>query len=103
MLFLGYMDLYIGSLNNYVHILMYIYYFFSSFKSLRGTTLKFKALMTTIQMTQLVLLFGHCIAAKFCGESTLFYLLSLNLAILLTLFGRFYYQNYLNRKHEKVV
>lgn len=97
------MDLYVGSLNNYVHILMYLYYFFSSFKSLRRYTRRFKPFMTTIQMTQLVLLLGHSITAKKCGESVLFYLLTANFTILVVLFGHFYYENYLVRKLKKIL
>lgn len=95
------MELNVAILNTYVHIFMYFYYFLSSFQSLRGFTNKLKPVMTTIQIAQLILILGQCIAAKFCGNSNLFYAFSINLAILIFFFSKFYVDNYLKRRKER--
>lgn len=97
------MELYAAVLNNYVHILMYLYYFMSSFKSLRSVTKVLKPIMTTIQIVQLLLILGQCLAAKFCGNSNLFYAFSFNFGVLIFFFGKFYVENYFKKKNlEKV-
>ena len=53
--------------------------------------------MTTIQIIQLILVFGQCIAEELCGVAHLFYIGIIQIIILLTFFGNFYYQNYLNK------
>jgi hypothetical protein len=74
---------------------MYIYYFLSSFKSMRGILKKFKPVMTAIQIFQLVLILGQCFAAKFCGQNNLFYAMLANIVVLLFFFLDFYYRTYI--------
>lgn len=96
--FLGVMEIFIIVLNNNVHILMYTYYFLSSFKKLLQPLKKFKRLMTAIQIFQLVLILGQCVAAKMCGYPNLFYVTGFNVLVLIFFFGNFYYKTYLNKK-----
>lgn len=94
------MELYIAMLNNCVHILMYAYYFASSFPNASKTVKKLKPIMTTIQIAQLVLIFGQCLVAKTCGLSSLFYAFAINMAVLIFFFVKFYIENYMNKKNN---
>jgi hypothetical protein len=58
--------------------------------------------MTTIQIIQLALIFGQCIAVRICGISNgIFSIAIFNVAVLLASFGNFYYQSYLKKKAIK--
>ncbi|CAG9802671.1 unnamed protein product [Chironomus riparius] len=96
------MDIYCVVINNDVHILMYIYYFLSSFKALQAWLLKLKPVMTTIQIIQLILIFGQCVAEEVCGTCHLFHLGMFQITVLLMFFGNFYYQNYMKMKARKI-
>ncbi|XP_070502491.1 very long chain fatty acid elongase 7-like [Chironomus tepperi] len=92
------MDIYCVVINNDVHILMYIYYFLSSYKALQTWLLKLKPVLTTIQIIQLILILGQCVAEEFCGTSHLFRIGMFQITVLLMFFGNFYYQNYMKKK-----
>lgn len=94
------MDGHIGFINTSVHILMYTYYFLSSFKELHWLTNKSKPFITAIQLVQLVVIFGQAAAAlsPSCPSSKLFHLMMANAAILIYFFGEFYVKSYLNKK-----
>ncbi|XP_070502340.1 very long chain fatty acid elongase 7-like [Chironomus tepperi] len=98
------MEAFVAILNNNVHILMYTYYFFSSFGNLTKYTNVLKPLMTTIQIVQLIIILVQCLAARMCGSTNLFYVFSFNIAVLIFFFGQFYYKSYILKKKEgKVV
>lgn len=92
------MDIYCVVINNDVHILMYIYYFLSSFKDLQTWLLKLKPVITTIQIIQLALIFGQCVAEEICGTCHLFRMGMFQISVLLMFFGNFYYKNYMKNK-----
>lgn len=92
----GLMELFIGLFNSCIHVIMYSYYFLSSFQSLKGITSKVKRLITTVQIGQLVVLFGHCLMAILsdCGATNLYYLQTANIAFLISMFLNFYIKSY---------
>lgn len=95
----GVMDMYIGAVNSIVHIIMYSYYFLSSFKSLTKFTNIIKPWLTLVQIAQLVMILGNCIVAvqPSCGTvHYVFYLQIINICILLSMFVNFYIKS--NRK-----
>lgn len=90
------MGIYICAVNSFVHIVMYSYYFFSSYKSLRHCLKTVKPFVTIVQLTQLVLILGHSIVALLpgCKASNLFYLQATNGFILIGFFAKFYVDHF---------
>lgn len=90
------------TINSTVHVVMYSYYFLSSFKSLAAFTNKVKPLLTAIQIIQLVVILGHVGLAVMpsCNGSKLFYAQFANISLLIFMFSRFYAASYV-RKDEK--
>lgn len=99
----GPMDLYIGGINSLVHIIMYTYYFLSSFDHLRKLTNVVKPFLTKIQIIQLTIILGHCITAVQPSCKTVHfvhYLQIMNMVFLLTMFGNFYVQSFMKKKKQ---
>jgi elongation of very long chain fatty acids protein 1 len=99
------MEVFIIVINSSVHIIMYAFYFCSSVKSLAGPAKVVKPFLTSIQLIQLTMILIQCFAAlsPSCGASKIFYLQSLNMFILISLFAKFFIQSYLKPKkvHKK--
>lgn len=95
------MGLYTCAINSIVHIIMYSYYFLTSFKSLRSRLNVVKPLITIIQLTQLVLIFGHTVVAvTVCQQTKLYYVTILNMLILIGLFAKFYAENFIEKNKK---
>lgn len=95
------MAIYNASINSFVHIVMYLYYFFSSYQNIRPYLDFYKPLITILQMVQFVLIMGHCIVAILpgCGAAGIFFYLQIvNLCVLFVLFGHFFITNYMMKK-----
>lgn len=93
---------FIAVVNSAVHVMMYSYYFLSSFSFLKNATSKVKPLITALQIVQLVALFSHCLISIFsCGASTMYYLQAGNLGFLVFMFVKFYGKSY--SKSPKVI
>lgn len=92
---LGHMEMFIAVINSYVHIMMYFYYFMSSFKRYRAITNRIKPMITIIQITQLTLILGQCVAIAFCEESNINYVLVGNFIVNIVLFSHFFIRTYL--------
>jgi GNS1/SUR4 family len=85
----------IGVINSAVHVMMYSYYFLSSFKVFKKATQSVKSLITSVQIVQLVVLFLHCFhTIASCNMTKLYYLQAGNLAFLVFMFFKFYAKNY---------
>lgn len=97
------MEVYITAINSLVHVIMYAYYFFSSFESCRKITNFVKPYLTSIQILQLTSILIHCIIAVQPSCKTvhvIFYPQILNMTLLLTLFIKFYVKSFIKRKQK---
>lgn len=94
------MAMYNASINSFVHVIMYMYYFLSSFQNTRGFLNAVKPLITIMQLVQFVLIMGHCIIAILpeCHAGIFFYLQICNLLVLTCFFSHFFIVNYLKKK-----
>lgn len=96
------MDLYSATVNCYVHIFMYAYYFMSSFRQCKDFSNRVKPLMTGIQLIQLIIIAGNCFVALLpsCGKTKLFYIQAAHAGILLIFFTHFFIKSYTKKKQK---
>ena len=104
-MFLELMAVYIAIVNSYVHICMYTYYFFSSFKNdgIQRVVKFVKPIITIIQLIQFGVIIIHCVTAVLpdCKAGYFFHLQIINFIVLSFLFGNFFIQSYLKNSEDK--
>ena len=100
--FTGRMEMFIAVINSYVHIIMYAYYFFSSYKRFFTVTNKIKPFITVIQIVQLFLILVQCIAITLCEKSSLNYAIVINFILNIILFSHFFMKAYLWKPKRRV-
>lgn len=95
----GFMEAFIAVVNSAVHVVMYAYYFFSSFRKLKRITNVVKPVITCVQVVQLVLILGHCVVAVMpgCRNSKLFYLQIANIGFLILMFVKFFHESFVKK------
>jgi hypothetical protein len=100
----GRMEAYLLILNSHVHVIMYGYYFLSSFPRYQKYTTLIKPCITAIQIIQLFVCFIHSVIALLpgCHASRLYILQAINFGVLIFMFLKFYFQNYL-KSGKKIV
>lgn len=91
-----------GIVNAKVHVVMYMYYFLSTFGTMRRFTGFFKPFLTCLQICQLVGLAAHCIYALnmpcLSSDSIVYCAHFMNLSILIFQFMKFYYGAYKSKR-----
>ncbi|CAH1154318.1 unnamed protein product [Phaedon cochleariae] len=95
----------LGLINSFIHVIMYAYYFLSSLGPQYQKYLWWKRHLTKMQMVQFCIIFVHNFQVLFreCGyPKPINYLLCVQAAYFLYLFGRFYVKQYLREK-QKVI
>jgi hypothetical protein len=99
----GRMEIFIVVINSYVHVLMYGYYFLSSFQKYQKYTRLIKPCITAIQIIQLFIIFIHSVIALLpgCHATWLFILQAINVGFLIVMFLKFYLKNF--SKSEKKI
>lgn len=90
------MEMFIAVINSYVHMIMYAYYFISSFPKFRTATNVIKPYITLMQIIQLCMIFVQCFAIYGCEteNSWLNIILLVNFAVNIVLFTHFYFKTY---------
>lgn len=98
------MGVYACALNCLVHIVMYIYYFLTSFKRFSDRLKIVKPIITIIQLIQLVLIFGNTVVAlsPSCDNTKLYYIQIFNMIVLIGFFAKFYSDNFLKTNKNKI-
>lgn len=94
------MGIYICSLNSAVHVIMYSYYYLSSYKSFRNRLKIVKPFITIIQLVQLSFILAHSFVAINCNISKLFYAQVANGLILIGFFVKFYIDSYSSKRQK---
>jgi len=88
-----------SSLNSFVHVIMYSYYLFNLFPSLRPY-LWWKKYITQLQLTQFVIILVHTCNTYISGcdfPVWSVFMLAAYMFIMIFLFGNFYIKSYLNK------
>jgi len=86
-------------INSGTHLLMYTYYFLSSFGKFRRMTTTIKPAITIVQIMQLALLLVHYMRMIFaCNVTYMYHIQSLNVSLILFLFVKFYAKNFIRTK-----
>lgn len=95
---------FLGLLNTLVHVVMYSYYLLSALGPHMDKYLWWKKYLTTMQLVQFAFVFLHNIQMYFNGcpyPKFIIFLLTLNSAVFLWMFGSFYYENYVMNRRIK--
>ncbi|XP_063839330.1 very long chain fatty acid elongase 2-like [Ostrinia nubilalis] len=99
-----YSVVFLGTVNSFIHIIMYLYYGLSAFPSL-AKYLWWKKYITSMQLIQFVLILFHAIANYAYGSCppsyVLFSMILFNTAFLLLLFFNFYVKSYVKNTSSK--
>lgn len=92
----------IAYINSLVHILMYSYYFLSSFKNINSRLNAVKPILTGLQIVQLILLVGESIvtARPSCNTSKVFYFPMFTIGVMVALFAEFYISSYMKKSKK---
>lgn len=91
-----------GIVNSYVHVIMYGYYFLTSFKPELKQSIWWKKYITQVQMAQfsiLIIYFGVPIFTACQFPKSLLAFLTVQNLFMLLLFADFYYKAYLKKKN----
>lgn len=101
------MAVYIGVINSFVHIIMYTYYFMSSYqnKIIQKIIKQVKPFITILQLIQFLIIIAHCIVATLpsCQASYFFEVQILNFIVLFILFSKFFIENYLEKNKNILI
>lgn len=98
------MSLVPGIINCFVHVVMYLYYFFSTFTNFRGVVLKVKPFVTILQLVQFIILLTHISQAFLpsCGYSNTYAsIVGGHTFVNLCLFINFYRSTYIKKRGKK--
>ncbi|XP_045446630.1 elongation of very long chain fatty acids protein 7-like [Melitaea cinxia] len=97
----SYNTIFLGTLNSYVHVIMYTYYGMSAVPEL-AKNLWWKKYITSLQLVQFVLILLHAVASAIypgCPPTyTLILMINVNASLFIYLFGKFYINTYTNTK-----
>lgn len=92
----------LGIINSFVHVVMYFYYFLTSYKPELKKSLWFKRHITELQMLQFAILFFHLMlpVVTDCDSfpKSLSAALGFQNIFMLILFGDFYYKAYIRKR-----
>jgi elongation of very long chain fatty acids protein 1 len=101
----GINEIFIGIFNSCIHVFMYSYYLLSSFDKFKNFTNLIKKSLTSIQIIQLLTILVHCFIGcmPHCQQSKLYYLQALNIGFLVSLFLKFYKENFLSPKNVQKI
>ncbi|XP_050342686.1 elongation of very long chain fatty acids protein 7-like [Nymphalis io] len=100
----SYSTVFLGTINSYVHVIMYTYYGLSTIPEL-AKKLWWKKYITSLQLVQFVLMLLQAAASAIypgCPPSyTLMIMIYINASLFIYLFGKFYINSYSNPKDAK--
>lgn len=91
----------LGAINSFVHVVMYTYYFFTSYKPELKKSLWFKRHITELQMLQFAILFFHLmipVVTECDYPKGLSAALAFQNVFMFILFGDFYYKAYIRKR-----